>query len=378
MSTTAESPVDSAFLSAANGAGCWMWAGVRLCADGRIDATQRYADLSWDERRKRLAEQEAAWLAAQWHAPVPGNRFEVRFATGPDTQKIQAALLIRTLAATPGEARTLAGQRVRQAAGPYGTLPPHVTARPITSPEELRSWLAYPRQAGGFTEVRKHLSAGRITRGGTGLTYAVCHGFFGSGSAWDAWWRNFAALPFPAVLSIGFEPYDADNPAFRELLQRRAAQLEDLATQGVASPLNPYAVPADPAARAAAPGYRRALAHYRGPCFTVRVAVASACPLPLAVAESLAGTVSPAAGAVRAIQVAPAELEQATGEFRVLGAPWLAATYQQEVPADPDALDRLLHSLADTQEASSVLSLPVHWPGMPAVFGDGPLPAESD
>ena len=44
---------ESAFLSTNDGSGCWIWAGARLFAEGRQDATQRYSDLSWDERRKR-------------------------------------------------------------------------------------------------------------------------------------------------------------------------------------------------------------------------------------------------------------------------------------------------------------------------------------
>lgn len=376
MSGTADALADSAFLSTSDGSGCWAWAGVRLSAQGQIDATQRYADLSWDERRRRLAEQEAAWLAAQWDTPSAGSRFELRFATGADAVKVRAAFFVRVLAATPDEARRLAGLRLRAAAGPDGALPPHVGARSIGSEAELRAWLGYPSGVGAFAEVCKHLSAGRITRGGAALPYAVCHGFFDSGAAWDAWWRSFAALPFPAVLSIGFDPYDADNPTFRSLMHRRAVLLEELARQGVPSPLNPYQVPPDQAAQAAVPGYRRALTRYTGRCFTVRVALASARPLPQTLVESLAGTVSSEAGAVRAVPVAPTELEQAVGEFRALGAPWLAATHRQFLPAEPDALDRLLHQLADIREAASVVSLPVHWPGMPPVFDrdGGPLP----
>ena len=332
MSGTVDPLADGAFLSTSDGSGCWTWAGVRLSAEGRIDATQRYADLSWDERRKRLTEQETAWLAAQWHAPAPGSRFEVRFATGASAEKVQAAFFVRVLAATPDEARRLAGERLRRAAGPNGALPPHVRARPIDSEAELRTWLGYPSRVGDFVEVRKHLSADRIARGGTALTYAVRHGFFDSGAAWDAWWRSFAALPFPAVLSIGFDPYDADNPAFRSLLHRRAAELEELARQGVPSPLNPYPVPPDRAAQAAVPGYRRALTRYAGRCFSIRVALASAQPLPATLVESLAGTVSSATGAARAVQVAATELDQVVGEFRALGAPWLPVTYQRDLP----------------------------------------------
>lgn len=378
MSATADPSASTAFLTAIDGSGCWTWAGARLFADGRIDATQRYADLSWDERRKRLSAQEAAWLSAQWRAPSAGSRFEVRFTTGAKSEKVMAAFLVRVLAATPGEARRLAAERLGLAAGPQGALPSHVGSQPIDSEEELRRWLGYPAQVDGFVEVRKHLSADRVARGGARLAHAVCHGFFDSGAPWDSWWRSFAALPFPALLSIGFDPYDADTPAFRRVLQHRAAELEVLSQPGVPSPLNPYRVPPDRAAQAALPGYRRALARYAGRAFNIRLALISAQAIPPMLAESLVRTVSSVNGAVRAVQVAPAELDYATAEFRALGAPWLPATYQQNLPAQLDGLDQLLHSLADVGEAASVLSLPLHWPGMPPVFGrdDGPLAEE--
>jgi hypothetical protein len=374
VSGTADPLAESAFLSASDASGCWTWAGVRLHAEGMIDATQRYADLSWAERRKRLTERETAWLAAQWDAPALGSRFEVRFITGASAQKVQAAFLVRVLAATPGEARCLAGERLRRAAGPDGVLPPHVGARPISSEAELHAWLGYPSEVADFVEVRKHLSSNWIARGGTARTCAVCHGHFDSGAAWDAWWRSFAVLPFPAVLSIGFEPYDADGSAFRSLLYRRSVELDELGRQGTPSPLNPYQVPPDRAAQAAVPGYSRALTRYTGRCFSIRVALASARPLPPNLVEALIGTVSNTARAARAVRVATTEFEQVVGEFRVLGAPWLPATYQQGLPAELDPLDRVLHSLADLEEAASVLSLPVHWPGMPQVFDrDGDL-----
>ena len=376
MSGTTHPSAAGVVLSTSDGSGSWTWAGARLFADGGIHATQRYADLSLQERRGRLTGQETAWLAAQWEAPSAGNRFEVRFATGTGAEKIQAAFLVRAFAATPDEARRRARERLSRAAGPDGGLPSHVRSRPIDTEAELRAWLGYPSRVGGLVEVRKQLSANRIARGGATLGYAVCHGFFDSGAPWDAWWRSFAALPFPAVLSIGFDPYDADILAFRSLLQRRAAELEELSRQGIPSPLNPYRVPPDQAAHAARPGYRRALERYAGRCFSVRMTLASADQLPPAMIESLVRTVSSVPGGARAVQVAPAEFDQAAGEFRALGAPWLPVTYRQGLPAELDALDRVLHSLADVAEAASVLTLPVHWPGMPPVFDrdGGPLP----
>jgi hypothetical protein len=363
------STADAAFLSTGDAAGCWVWVGARLSTEGRIDATQRYTDLTWDERRKRLAEEELSWLAAQWEPPAPGNRFEVRFAIDPDTEKVRTALLLRVLAATPDEAQRIARHRLDRATAVHGALPPHCGARPIESETELLAWLTYPAQAGSLIELRKHLSAGQIRRGGTSLRHAVCHGFFdGGGAAWDAWWRRFAALKFRAALCVGFEPYDADLPAFRDMLDRRTRELESLAREGTPSPLNPYAVPADPAAEVAAPGYRRALMRYSGRCFRIRIALVSEEPVPQTLVEALVRTVSGVTGAVRPVEVVGSEFAQAMHEQHALGAPWLPATFQQGLPYELDLMDQLLHSMADVSEAGSVLSLPVHWPGMPPVF----------
>jgi hypothetical protein len=377
VSATADPLADGALLSTSDGSGAWAWAGVELSADGGIEATQRFIDFSWAERRKRLNHEEKAWLAAQWDIPVPGSRFEVRFVTGAEAEKVQAAWLARVRAATPGEARRVAAERLQRAASSKGGLPRHVRSQSIASEARLRAWLGYPKRIADLVEVRKHLSADRIARGGTALPYAVRHGFFDSGAAWDAWWRGFAALPFAAVLSIGFDPYDADDPTFRRLLDRRAVELEGLARPGDPSPLNPFQVPPDRAAQVAAPGYLRAVTRYTGRCFRIRVALAGARPLPLTLVESLVSTMSSTTGATRANRVAAAELDQVVGEFRALSAPsWLPATYQEQLPAQPDGLDQLLHSLADVSEAASVLSLPVHWPGMPPVFHEGGPPIE--
>ena len=364
-------PSDAAILTLADGAdGCWAWAGARLTAEGRIDATQRFPDLDWDERRRRVGAQEAAWLAAQWDPPSPGSRFEVRFATGPRAAKVRTAFLVRVRAGDEAEARKLALHRLRRAADPAGgALPPHVGARTIVDERELRTWLGYPRTIGGFVEMRKHLSVEPIGRGGTRLRQAGCHGFFGRGAPWDAWWRGFAALGFRAVLCVGFDCYDAADPTFQALLRRRALELEDLAVARPASPLNPSSVvPAEPGARLALPGYRRALSTYRSRCFQARVALVSEQPAPATLVEGLARTLSSVEGAVVPVPVLPQEEQAAVREHRALGSLWLSASYQQRLRAPIDPVDRLLHQIADTAEAGAVLSLPVHWPGMPPVF----------
>lgn len=358
-----------AVLGTADAAGAWAWAGARLSAAVGVAATQRFPDLTFEERRRRIGAEEQAWLAAQWEPPEQGGRFEVRFATGPSAEKVRAALLVRAHAPTADQARERALARLLRAADPQGSLPPHVGAAAIADEAELHTWLAYPRNAGAVVELRKHLSVGRIRRGGTKLGAAVRHGFFAEGAAWDAWWRRFAALRGKAVLCVGFDCYDAANPVLQDRLQRRTLELETLAVDQRPSPVNPNPVPAEPAARLAAPGYRRALTTYLGPCFLVRVALVSEQPLPPTVPQALARTISSVEGAVVPVPVLPEEAAQAMREHRGLGAPWLPESYQRHLgPVRIDAVDRLLHSLADGAEASAVLGLPVHWPGMPAVF----------
>jgi len=362
---------DEFMLGTSAGASHWVWTGARLYADGGIDATLRYPDLTPEQRRQRVADLEAAWLAAQWEPPTASasHRFELRFSTDAEARRIQVALLVRVVAAMRQEAEERARRCLHRAADP-NALPPHVRARPIKEEQELRTWLGSPSPVGSFVEIHKHLSALRITRGGSPLPYAVRHGYFGTGAAWDVWWREFAKLDFPAVLCVGFDPYDANNPDLRRELQRRTGVLEMLATRGVPSPLNPYDVPPDPAAQAAVGGYQRALARYAGSCYRLRVALVGEREAPATLLAALAGTLCAEPGAVLPVRPTGPEFAEAIREHQALGAPWLPQSHQQTMPVAPDVLDRLLHSLVDLPEAVSALSLPIHWPGSPACFDD--------
>ena len=369
MTDFAEPAVDAAVLSTADGSGSWTWAGALLSADGSLEATMRYADLSWDERNARVAEEDAAWLAAQWSPPAPGTRFELRYITGPEAENVRAAMLVRVRGQSEEAAHRLTREQLARACDPDDALPPHVSGQPIGTDTELHAWLGYPNHVGSFVEVRKHVSVGRVSRGGTGLPSAACHGFFDSGARWDGWWRRFAKLPFAAALSVGFESLDARDPWLRQELHRRTMELAALAQPASASPLNPFPVPADPAAARAWPGYNRALTRYAGRGFLVRLALVSEQPVPAVLVESLVRTVSSTEGAVEAFELLPAEHDAAVAEYRALGAPWLPASYQRNLPTALDPVDRLLHGFADLTEAAALLSLPVHWPGMPPVFG---------
>ena len=360
-------------------AGHWTWTGARLYGEDGFAATHlrhEYADLTAGQRRDRVAQLQLAWLAAQWNQPEFGCRLELRFANDPETRRVHAAILLRVVAATRQEAADLAEQRMQRATDP-DLLPPHVLARPIESEAELRGWLGRPRLVGEFIEVRKHLSARPITRCGARRTYAIRHGFFDSGDAWETWWREFAQLDFPAVLCLGFDAYDAGNSVFRQELNRRALEMEDLASQGISSPLHPYPMPPDPAALLAVGDYRRAVARYVGRCFRLRVSLVSENEVPPRSIAALVGTVSCIPGAVGPVRVIGPEFAEAMREHRALGAPRLAETYRQGLPIAPDPMDELLDSLVDLPEAAAVLSLPAHWSGTPAYFDDAPTSAVS-
>ena len=276
---------------------------------------------------------------------------------------------MRAVASTRQEAEERAHACLHRAAAP-NSLPPHVKSRLIDAEPELRNWLGSPSRVGAIVEVHKHLSAMRVTRGGSRLPYAVRHGNFGTGAAWDVWWREFAKLDFPAVLCVGFDPYDANNPDLRRELQWRTNELEALAVRGVPAPMNPYPVPPDPAAQAAVGGYQRALARYAGPCYRLRVALVSEREVPATLLAALVGTLSAEPGAVLPVRPTGSEFAEALREHQSLGAPWLPQSHQQTMPVAPDVMDRLLHSLVDLPEAVAALSLPVHWPGGPAPFDD--------
>ena len=368
---------DGFLLGTGDTAGYWIWTGARLYGESGFEAARRhpeYAELTADQRRCRVAELEEGWLAAQWDPPSLGCRFELRFANDPETRRIRAALLLRVVAATREEAESLASQRLAQAADP-DLLPPHVLARPIDDESELRDWLGCPGLVGELVEIRKHLSARPITRFGAARPYAVRHGFFDGGDGWDRWWRQFAQLEFPAVLCLGFDAYDAGNAVFRQELNRRALEMEDLASEGVTSPPHPYPMPPDPAAQLAVGDYRRAVARYVGRCFQLRVSLVSENEVPARLIGALADTVSCVPGSVGPVRVVGPEFAEAMREHQALGAPWLPATYRQGLPHELDPLDGLLHSLADLPEAASVLSLPAHWSGDPACFDEAPQPA---
>ena len=362
---------DGFLLDTDDGTRHWTWAGARLYAAAR---TERYSSLTADERRRRVADLEAGWLATQWDPPSFGNRFELRFATDPDARRIRAAFLLRVVAASRAQAAALARRRLRRATD-RDSLPPHVAARPIDSEAELRSWLGAPSLVGEFVEVRKHLSARRITRGGATRNHAVRHGFFDAGDSWEAWWREFARLEFPAVLCLGFDTYDAGNSVFRQELHRRAVEMEDLATQGIPSPLHPYPMPPDPAARLAVGDYRRAVARYVGRCYRLRVSLVSENEVPERLIAALVNTVSCIPGSIGPVRVVGPEFAEAMLEHQALGAPWLDTTYRQGLPIELDPMDELLHELVDLPEAASVLSLPAHWSGSPACFEQSPAAA---
>ena len=149
-------------------------------------------------------------------------------------------------------------------------------------------------------------------------------------------------------------------------------EMEDLATQGIPSPLHPYPMTPDPAAQLAVGDYRRAVTRYVGRCFRLRVSLVAENEVPARTIAALVDTVSRIPGAVGPVRVAGPEFAEAIREHQALGAPRLAETYRQGLPIEPEPIDELLDSLVDLPEAAAVLSLPAHWSGSPTYFDDAP------
>jgi hypothetical protein len=143
-------------LGTGDAAGHWTWTGARLYGEDGFAATYhrpQYADLTAGRRRQRVAELQAAWLAAQWDQPSFGSRCELRFANDPETRRVHAAFLLRVVAATRQEAASLARRRMRRATDP-DLLPPHVLARPCSASASTPTTRATPSSGRSSTAAR--------------------------------------------------------------------------------------------------------------------------------------------------------------------------------------------------------------------------------
>lgn len=368
--------IDDEVLVSTDHRGSWGWAGFRLTPVLGLEATYQYADLTQEERAARVAAAESAWLAAQWtEYPPPGgmHRFELRYRNDPAAgpASLRCACLCRVRGGTR-EAVVEHARWVRDSLA--GALPSHVRAEPLADAMSVRDWLVPfdgPTGPESQIELVKRISWQRTVRQDTGRNATILVSRLSPRRvSWEPALRQLAALPFPAILTVGFEPFPR-NPSFRAGLQHLASQYSMLA--GPAKGLYSGSTPPDPFAGYASRCYGLYAQKYDGPAFRVRISLAGQQDLPGPLGAWLANALSGAGGAgtdsggasgAVALRPAPHERTLAWTNLATLGASWLGETYRGPLPDSAlGPLERELLNLVDREEASSLVQLPVAWPG---------------
>jgi hypothetical protein len=374
MTAGPSAPGEYRTLIGPDASGAWGWAGLRLDARRGLAATHAYLELPAAERESRIAGAEAAWLASQW-TDADQARFEVRYRTVPDLQRLECAALVRVRGADGAGAAQAADRRL----GVLAQLPPHVAAEPLGSAAEVRGWLVpfdpHPR---GVFEIRKRAVWAPIARPDSARTAGVAFDEFGAPgggrASWEPLLRALAALPFRALLGVCFVPFPA-GPGFQAHLAHLAAEYAALAVPVTSSPVFSRALPADPFAVDAAPRYARARQLYSGLCHRVRISLAAEQELPQYLGELAAAAVSPGGGAV-ALRPAAEELATVRGNLGALNTDALAATFLQGAPpAAFGPAEQVLADLVDVGQGAAALRLPVEWPGHEELFAAAQRPA---
>jgi hypothetical protein len=368
--------------------GCWGWAGFRLTPVLGLEATHQYADLTQIQRAERVADAETAWLSAQWTSQVGGQqngqpapfgvgRFEIRYRNDPDSPVpvVRCACLCRVRSADPDPEAVVDKARNYRNGLTIG-LPSHVRAEPLADAVEVRDWLVpfeSPGEGDSLVDVRKKLSWQRTVRQDTGRNATLIVSRLAARRvSWEPALRELAALPFHAVLTIGFEPFPR-WPALRAGLEQLSAQYAMLARPAQGSPLYSVSTPPDPYAAQAAQVYGQAAQQYDGPAFRVRISLAGEQTLPPHLGAWLAAALSDPgpggdAGAV-ALSPQPHERSVCWTNLATLGASWLTDTYRGSLPDRAvGPLEREVLTLVDLTEARSLIQLPIEWPGHTPMF----------
>jgi hypothetical protein len=354
-----------------DGQGSCAWAGLRLTPVGGLEATHDYRELNRSQREERVADAESDWLAAQWTASGPA-RFEIRYRTLPDSGRIECALLCRVQVATPDAAvRAAHTDRDRLAAD----LPKHVRAEAIVESSQVYDWLApfgAPAEDGQI-EIVKDLAWQPAVRRDTGRPLSVVVAPFSIRRAsWEPVLRELARLPFRAILSVGFAPFNP-TPSFRLRLAELAREYAVFARSAVGSAVYSVSAPPDPFAARAASSFAAYVRKYTAAMFQVRVSLAAEGALPGRIGEGLARLLSgaDADSPGRAVALRPAAHERAMAwnNLGTLSADWLPDTYRRGLSdAAFGATERTLMTLVDAAEARSVLQFPTAWPEREPLF----------
>jgi Effector Associated Constant Component 1 len=361
--------------------GSWGWAGFRLIPALGPETANHFADFDRSRREERAADAEAAWLAAQWGVhwspqwgPGGAGRFELRYRNDPAAGDglVRCACLCRVRAAS---ARAAVDQARAYRGSLASGLPGHVRADPLTGAADVHGWLV-PFEAPGpgdsQVELIKKLTWQRAVRQdlGRSLTVQVAR-LAARRVSWEPLLRRLGGLPFPAVLSIGFEPF-ARSSAFRTGLEQLAEQYAQLARPASGSAVYSATTLADPFTAKASQRYAQYAHQYDAPGFRIRISLVGEQELPGQLGTWLAaalGDIGPDGASASALVPLPHERELAWTNVATLGAGWLPDTYRGSLPdSELGPLERELLTLVDLAEIRSLIQLPISWPGHPELF----------
>ncbi|MDX6315433.1 MAG: hypothetical protein QOF44_4897 [Streptomyces sp.] len=370
----------------------WAYVAFRLSPSRAAEGY--YPELSQERRRAATAAAERDWLADLWTDRLP-VRWELRHLNDPADGRNTSVLFAQVLGADPVAAERAA----EELCGVLGRPPGHAVADRVTDSAEIERLLApFTPRPGGIAEIRKLIEHRRLTRAWHNERYGIAVARLDAQDpSWEAVWTQLARYPRRAVVSVCLEPCVA--PAgLSEALTYRAQAFGVLAAPGPPDPLFGHPVPGDPFAAYAEQLYLAGAERYRGPgpLHRIRVSVATEGPepVPVALTEPLARTLSPTGGAVVRVPRDSAEWHAACANLLGINRLWQEETYWQEVPEqlrDPAAPQRWLSDpglvaslsdLVDADEASAAFRLPHEEPGTTELFAyrrqgaDGPRPVQ--
>ena len=374
---------DEDVLIHADDRGSWGWAGSLLVPARASGPVNHYADFDRDRQEERAADAGTAWLSAQWGVhwsaqwgPDGAGRFEIRYRNDPEAGDglLRCACLCRirggTVRGAVDQARAYRGSL---ASG----LPGHVRAEPLTRAEDVHGWLVpfdEPGPGNSQTEIIKRLTWRQTLRPDADRTVTLLVArLSGRRVPWEPMLRRLATLPFPAVLSVGIEPFQR-SAAFRLGLQTLADQYAALARPAANPPPQSTPEPPDHFAAQAAQRYAHYVRQHASPAFRIRISLAGARELP----EHLGGWLLTALGdggpesggsAASALRPLPDERDTAWTNLTTLSAAWLTDTFRGRLPEVVlGPVERDLMVLVDLAEARSLIQLPISWPGEPELF----------
>ncbi|NAZ85498.1 ATP-binding protein [Kineococcus indalonis] len=359
---------------------------VQVTAAADLTEMQEYAELPGEqERRRKALEADTSFLRSLLGAF--DCTFELRWLRPDSADVLELFLLGRVVAGSRSQATARAATMRRRLAD----LPRHVHGQEVLDDTVVRRachpFDPHPR---GAVEVRKRVVTASPQRPDAEVAYLLAvQPWNVAPSSWGQLTSALRRHPHPITLSIALEPVDVD-PGFSRMLESITTTMTRLARDGEHRPGTLYwgAVKLTPDAFAvdAEPAYTAAVRRYRGPCFRLRISLASPFPIDDALAQLVGATISPPessagrshlseqfAGAAYTV-----ERPSTAHAFHAFSddlaslslTPWGGDAVWSRPDAPPAALKGLV-DLVDSAEAAAAFRLPAaangHLPGFPVL-----------